>query len=90
VTKVNEHVVQLTERIMAYALLVVIGLSVVSFFAIIIGTWNGMTAADFGKGLWPLVAGIPYVGLPLGILLILTIVVSSARRRSRAARESTR
>jgi hypothetical protein len=76
------------ERIMAYGIVVAIGLSVASFLGIIVGTWSGMSAADFGTGLWPLVAWTPYIGLPLGIILIVALVLSSARRRSVNARKS--
>jgi TRAP-type C4-dicarboxylate transport system permease small subunit len=79
--------VERRERIVAYIIVVAIALSIVSFLAIIIGTWSGMNAADFGTGLWPAVAWTPYLGLPLGIILIVWLVLASARRRSRASRE---
>ncbi len=78
------------ERIVAYIIVVAIALSIVSFLAIIVGTWSGMNAADFGTGLWPAVAWTPYLGLPLGIILIVWLVLSSARRRSRASRRDGR
>ena len=78
------------ERVVAYIIVAAIGVSIVSFLAIIVGTWSGMNAADFGTGLWPAVAWTPYLGLPLGIVLIVWLVLSSARRRSRSAREHDR
>jgi hypothetical protein len=88
VAQPNAENVERRERIMAYAIVVAIGLSVASFLGIIIGTWSGMSAADFGTGFWPAVAWTPYIGLPLGIILIIALVLSSARRRSAIARKS--
>ncbi|MEO7006825.1 MAG: multidrug ABC transporter ATPase [Terrimesophilobacter sp.] len=82
----NSDAVERRERIVAYIIVVAIALSIVSFVAIIVGTWSGMNAADFGTGLWPAVAWTPYLGLPLGIILIVWLVLASARRRSRSAR----
>jgi len=83
----NADAVERRERIVAYVIVIAIALSVLSFLAIIVGTWSGMNAADFGKGLWPAVAWTPYLGLPLGIILIIWLVLSSARRRSRSSRQ---
>ena len=82
--------VERNERILAYAIVVAIAVSVASFLGIIVGTWSGMSAADFGTGLWPVVAWTPYIGLPLGIVLIIALVLSSARRRSAIARKSAK
>jgi uncharacterized BrkB/YihY/UPF0761 family membrane protein len=79
--------VERRERIVAYTIVVAVALSVLSFVAIIVGTWSGMNAADFGAGLWPAVAWTPYLGLPLAIILIIWLVLSSARRRRRSSRE---
>ena len=86
----NTDAIERRERIVAYIIVAAIGVSIVSFLAIIVGTWSGMNAADFGTGLWPAVAWTPYLGLPLGIVLIIWLVLSSARRRSRSAREHDR
>ena len=61
----------------------VIGLSVLSFAAIIIATWSSFGQADFGEGLWPIVTMIPLMGLPLGFVLIIALLVVSTRRRRR-------
>jgi hypothetical protein len=67
----------------------VVGLSILAFVAIIIGTAAGAgNDGGFGRGLWPVVFWLPYVGLPLGVLLIIGLVVTSAIRRSREAREN--
>ncbi|MBC7517909.1 MAG: hypothetical protein H7248_03360 [Microbacteriaceae bacterium] len=74
------------ERVLAYMLASVIGLSILSFFAIVLGTLFGMTGPDFAGGAWPAVAVLPYYGLPFGVALIITLVVVSARRRAAEAR----
>lgn len=61
----------------------VVGLSVVSFFAIVIGTWRGMDSNDFANGLWPLVSVTPLIGLPLGIILIVALLVVSTAGRGK-------
>jgi hypothetical protein len=58
-----------------------IGLSVLSFFAIIIATWSGFESADFGAGLWPTITMVPLIGLPIGFVLIIALLVVSTRRR---------
>jgi H+/Cl- antiporter ClcA len=88
-TQADSGAIERRERIVAYLIVVAIAVSVLSFLAIIVGTWSGMNAADFGTGLWPAVAWTPYLGLPLGIILIVWLVLSSARRRSRSAREDS-
>lgn len=68
----------------------VIALSIGSFLAVIIGTVAGMGGADFAQGVWPAVAVTPYFGLPFAIILLISLVIVSARRRAREATEKTR
>jgi len=63
----------------------VIALSIGSFLAVIIGTVSGMGGADFAQGVWPAVAVTPYFGLPFAILLLISLVIVSAKRRTREA-----
>lgn len=58
-----------------------VGLSIASFFAIIIATWQGFDRTDFGQGVWPIITMIPLIGLPLGIAMIISLLVVSTRRR---------
>ena len=58
-----------------------VGLSVAAFFAIIIATWQGFDREDFGQGIWPTITMIPLIGLPLGFVMIVTLLVVSTRRR---------
>lgn len=69
------------ERVLAAVVAAVIGLSVIAFFAIIIGTWSGMQREEFGTGLWPTITLLPLFGLPAGFLAIIALLVVSTRRR---------
>lgn len=70
---------------MAYMIVAVVGLSIVAFFAVIIGTFAGMKGPDFAVGMWPAVAYLPLIGLPIGFLLIVALLILSIRRRGREA-----
>jgi hypothetical protein len=69
------------ERVLAAIVGAVIALSVLAFFAIIIGTWSGMGSADFSAGAWPSVTLMPLFGLPAGFILIIALLIVSTRRR---------
>lgn len=58
-------------------------LSVGTFLAIIIGTWQGMGSGDFASGIWPVIVMVPYIGLPLAFILLITLMITSVVRRSR-------
>jgi hypothetical protein len=77
------------ERVIAYMIVGIVGLSIVAFFAMIIGTFVGMTAPDFAQGVWPVIAYAPLVGLPLGIVLIIALLILGIRRRGREAARAT-
>ncbi len=76
------------DRILAFMALGIAILSIVCFFAIMIATGSGMEQADFSQGIWPMVAAIPLFGLPIAFLMILTLLIMSFVRRSRANRGS--
>ncbi|MFC5928322.1 multidrug ABC transporter ATPase [Cryobacterium melibiosiphilum] len=82
------HAANRLERILAYMVAGVVGLSILCFLALIIGTSLGAGDNDgFSTGLWPFVITVPNFGLPLGFLLIIGLLVTSAIRRSREAKE---
>ena len=72
------------ERILAYMLAAVIGLSIAALLAVIGAT--GLGVRDFGEGIWPIVIVLPAVGLPIGFILVVILLIVSAARRSRSAR----
>ena len=75
------------ERIIAYMLASAIGLSVLAIIAILAGTALGVR--DFDEGAWPVIIVLPAIGFPIGVLLLITLVLVSARRKSRAARDAS-
>ncbi|WP_454112759.1 multidrug ABC transporter ATPase [Microbacterium maritypicum] len=80
--------IRLLDRILAFTALGIAAASVVCFFAIIIGTALGMDQAAFGEGIWPVVAAIPYWGLPVAFLMIITLLTMSFIRKGRASSRS--
>ena len=69
-----------TERSLAFMVAAVIGLSVICFVAVIIGT---AAHVDFAQGAWPVVIVLPAVGVPIGVLLLIALLVVSTLRRRR-------
>jgi formate/nitrite transporter FocA (FNT family) len=86
VAKNNPVDVNRNERILAYMLASAIGLSILAIIAILVGT--GVGVRDFDEGVWPVIIMLPNIGFPLGIILLVVLVVVSARRKSRAARDA--
>jgi hypothetical protein len=70
-----------TERILAAMIVGVVALSVLAFFSIIVGTWQGMDSEAFSAGLWPAITMTPLFGLPIGFVLIIALLIISTRRR---------
>ncbi|MGP6172254.1 multidrug ABC transporter ATPase [Microbacterium sp. A196] len=76
------------DRILAFTALTLAALSVICFFAIIIGSATGMSQESFTEGLWPVVVAIPPYGLPLAFVMILALLIMSFVRKGRAAKRS--
>jgi hypothetical protein len=76
------------DRILAFTALGIAAAAVLCFFAIIIGTALGMDQAAFGEGIWPLVAAVPYWGLPLAFVMIIVLLTMSFIRKGRASSRS--
>jgi hypothetical protein len=74
------------DRILAFTALGLAAASILCFFAIIIGTAVGMQQQDFGSGVWPLVAAVPYWGLPAAFVMIIVLLSMSFVRKGRASR----
>jgi TRAP-type C4-dicarboxylate transport system permease small subunit len=73
----------LIERVLAYAIMLLIGVSVISFLAVLIAGLNGVEREDFTTDLWPLLTWVSYVGLPVGLALLITLLIINMRRRAR-------
>lgn len=75
------------ERIFATIVASVIGLSLLCFIILLIG---GLMGLDVSGGVWPVIAWIPYFGLPVGFILIVVLLVIGVRRRGKAAKVGQR
>ncbi|WP_312170442.1 multidrug ABC transporter ATPase [Microbacterium sp.] len=78
--------VRRVDRILAFTALGLAAASILCFFAIIIGTAVGMQQQDFGSGVWPIVAAVPYWGLPAAFVMIIVLLSMSFVRKGRASR----
>lgn len=74
------------ERTLAFMVAAAIGLSILCFVAVIIGTAAGVT--NFGVGIWPIAIVLPSIGLPLGLLLMVAVIIISGIRRGREAKDA--
>jgi len=71
------------DRILAFMSLGLLVLSIVCFFAIMIGT---SAKADFASGVWPIVGVLVYIAPIVAFALLLTVLIMSFVRRARANR----
>jgi len=74
-----------TERVLAYMVASSIGLAILAIVALLIA---GVARIDTTSGIWLSVVVLPPIGLAIGVLLIIALVIVSAIRRSRAARDA--
>lgn len=75
------------ERVLATMFAAVVGLSILAFFAVMIGTMAGAADDDgFSEGVWPLVIMLPWFGLPIAFLLLIALLIVNGIRRARASR----
>ena len=70
--------------------LTVIGIALIALASILIASAAGLDGLDFQQGIWPIVAVLPLVGFPIGILLILGLMIALIRRRAKDASSGTR
>jgi uncharacterized BrkB/YihY/UPF0761 family membrane protein len=75
--------VRRVDRILAFMSLGLLLLSIVCFFAIMIGSAAGV---DFGSGVWPAIGVTVYIAPILAFVLLMTVLVMSLVRRARANR----
>ena len=70
------------ERVLAFMIASIAGLSVVAIVAIIVAS---LTRADTSEGPWLLIAVLPTLGLPIAFVLIIVLAVIAIVRRRRLA-----
>ncbi|RFA07222.1 hypothetical protein B7R21_13415 [Subtercola boreus] len=87
-TKTDAQPISRVQRILAYMVASAIGLSILAFLAVIIGTAAGMKGDSFSQGVWPTILVLPLFGLPLAIALFIALLAVNLVRRSREARSS--
>lgn len=75
--------VRRVDRILAFMSLGLLALSILCFFAIMIGSSAG---ADMSTGIWPLIGVLVYFAPIVAFALLLTVLIMSFVRRSRANR----
>lgn len=76
------------ERVLAFMVAASIGMSILAFLAIIIATVAGVT--NFAEGVWPVIIVLPLVGLPIGLVLMITLFIVSAIRRGRESKDAAK
>lgn len=76
------------ERILAYMIAAAVGLSIICFVALIIATAAGATSEQFSTPPWPTVIVLPSVGLPIGLVLMITLIILTGLRRGREAKDA--
>jgi ABC-type transport system involved in multi-copper enzyme maturation permease subunit len=69
------------DRILAFMSIGLVALAILSFFALMIAQLIG--GVDFREGVWPVVRMLPLIALPIGFVLILTLLIMSFVRRNR-------
>ena len=74
------------DRILTFMSLGVIVLSVACFFALLIADAAGLDTEDFAEGIWPVVATVPMIGLPVGFVLIFVLLIMTMIRKGRASK----
>lgn len=80
-----EPEIRAIDRALAFVAITLITAGIVCFIIVIVGTTLN---ANF-NALWgQIVFGIMYFGLPLGVVLFMTVIITNTVRRSRAAKRA--
>ena len=75
------------ERVLAFMFVGIVGISILAFIAVMIGTLVGAGANDgFSQGVWPIVLTLPLFGLPIAFTLLIALIIVNGVRRARASR----
>lgn len=67
------------QRVLAFGAIALVGLTLVSIFAILLAPAFGMT--DYTTGIWPTVLVFPIIALPVAFLMFGTLLVIAWTRR---------
>lgn len=75
-----------TERVIAFMVASIGGLSVVAILAVIVGNLAGIR--DYSGGVWPLAVVLPAIGLPVTATLLIVFFVLRALHQRRLSRDN--
>ena len=73
------------QRSLMYMAGSILGLGVAAIIALLVGDAVAPDAVSHAQGIWPVVAFIPNIALPLGFVLMIVLLAITFVRRSRAA-----
>lgn len=88
VTKEPPVTIHRIERVLAFMIAGIIGLSIVAIFVVLIGTGAGFRQTG-SAAVWQALTLLPFIGLMVGFLLIIALLIVGARRRSRETQAAT-
>lgn len=71
------------ERVLAYAAVTIVALAVLAFFVTLVIGLTDSGREILASGGWPLVVWTSYIGLPIGFVLIITLLIVNNRRRAK-------
>jgi len=67
-----------------------VGLSILSFIALIVATAVGTTGEQFSAFPWPTIIVLPLVGLPIALVLMIALLITVAVRRGRDSKDASK
>ncbi|MGV8883661.1 MAG: hypothetical protein ACOH19_16055 [Rhodoglobus sp.] len=76
------------ERVLAFMVAASIGMSILALLVVMIASLAG--GVDLSVGVWPVVAVLPLVGLPIGLVFMITLFIVSAIRRGRESKDAAK
>ncbi|MFI5061185.1 MAG: hypothetical protein ACHP7F_07045 [Actinomycetales bacterium] len=75
------------QRIISFIIAALVVVSLLCIAAILIGTaMGGFAQQGAGQGIWPTVFVLPLVALPIAFVLMIALFITTARQRSKAAK----
>ena len=77
------------QRILSYIVAALVVVSLLCIVAILIGTAaGGFAQQGGGQGIWPTVFLLPLIALPIAFVLLIVLLIVSARARGKAAKDA--
>ncbi|HEV7183420.1 MAG TPA: hypothetical protein VGN33_02905 [Leifsonia sp.] len=75
------------QRIISFIIAALVVVSLLCIAAILIGTaMGGFAQQGAGQGIWPTVFVLPLIALPIAFVLMIALFITTARQRSKAAK----